>query len=161
MSWLTLARMPEALMGSVPPMYLIIAVEQHGSAAQSLYLAIGKVVSVSSAFACICLAVCLSFCLFLSVCSYDWLLSLSPLHFPTLSHFCKKIGSFSVYIKSITMATKAACKHLHSQLSPFLRHLGLSALSAVPKHSYSVFTLVNTSNQTHISHKVCGDRNVQ
>lgn len=67
----------------------------------------------------------------------DFCLSLSPL---LLSLFYKKIGSVSVY-KSIAMATKAASKHLHTQLSPFLRHLGLAALPPVPKHSYSVVYL--------------------
>lgn len=127
-------------MGSVPPMYLIIALEQHGPAAQSLYLAIGK---VGICFFCICLY--LSGCLpeFLSVllCLLLWLTSFSPsFQFTILSHFSKKIGSFSVYIKSVTMVTKAACKHLHSQLSPFLRHLGLCAFSCPQTFLFSFYT---------------------
>lgn len=67
---------------------------------------------------------------------------------PPFSLSYKMIGLVSVY-KSVTMATEAAPKHVHTQLSPLLRHLGLCALPLVPKHTYSFFYL-QTHTFTHI-----------
>lgn len=122
--------MPKVLMGSVPPMYLIISLEQHCPPAQSVYLATGKILCVL-----VSVCVCLWFCIYLSDCLKHIQFSLPG----CMIDFClallyKKIGSVNVY-KPIAMATKAASKHLYTQLSPFFLDVGLAALPPVPKHS--------------------------
>lgn len=133
-------------MGSVPSRYLIIFQEQHCPPAPEAIpghrRGRGGLAVCECFFVRVCLAAGLSLGLILS----DCLLSIS-LPFPALSLFYKKIGSVSVY-KSITMATKAASKHLTTQLYSFLRHLGFAVLPAFPKHSYSM-VFSHTQRQPH------------
>lgn len=138
-------------MGSLPPMYLIISLEQHCLRSTKSLPGHRKGCVLVYFFAYICVAVILSLCLILSAWFYDWLLPfLSPSPHSSLSHIRRSDRSVFTSL-SPYMAARAASKHLHTQLSPFLRHLGLSALLPVPKHPYSVlYLLTHASRHTHI-----------